>query len=339
MYCFYHDVSLHREDISKGIMKKEIVDILIEKALNDAHEITFAFQGGEPTLAKIEYFQYFVEMINQKKDQHIIHYAIQTNGMMIDEQWVRFFKKHHFLVGLSIDGYQSNHDAMRLKAYQPTHAHLMHVLQLLNEYHIDYNILTVITKQFSYHAKELYQFYKKYHIKYVQLIPCLPELDCTYDEYSLTPQNFYQFYHDFFELWYHDLCQKEYMSVSLFEDLLMIFSGKTPRTCGMLGQCQVQMIIEADGSVYPCDFYALDEYMLGNIAVDSIENILRSHHISSFLNHKKRTSFLCKQCRFKNVCHGNCHRMNVVYFDNQYCGYQQFLEETYQIFYQIAREM
>lgn len=338
-YCFYSDVSNHRKNISNGIMKREIVNSLIVKALSDAQELIFAFQGGEPTLAGLDYFRYFVNKVNEMKKNHVIHYAIQTNGILIDEQWIQFFKENHFLVGLSIDGYRDNHDSVRLKGNNRTYQQLKKTLYLLKKHHIEYNILTVVTKQLSYHADKLYDFYKKNNIHYIQLIPCLPKLNQSTDSFGLTPHDYYRFYHDFFKLWYQDLCRNEYMSVSLFEDLLMIFKGRYPRTCGMLGQCQIQMIVEADGTIYPCDFYALDEYKLGNIMYDSIESILNSPNISLFINKKKQNTSLCDHCRFKNICHGNCHRMNVVYFNDHYCGYQQFLEETYQIFYQIAKNI
>lgn len=120
LYCFYSDVSKHRETYSKGIMKKETVDMLIRKALNDSDDITFAFQGGEPIVAGIDYFKYFTTLVDSLKTNQIIHSAIQTNGYAINEEWISLFKKYNFLVGISLDGYKDIHDEVRLKRNKET---------------------------------------------------------------------------------------------------------------------------------------------------------------------------------------------------------------------------
>lgn len=338
-YCFYSDVSKQRDNYSKGVMKKETVDHLVKKAMEDALEITFAFQGGEPTVAGINYFIYFMNCVEQYQTNHIIHYAIQTNGYELNEKWISLFQKYHFLVGISLDGNQFIHNQLRLKNHQPTFDMILKHIHDIQKERIDYNILTVVTSQMIPYAKDIYQFYKQQNFDYIQFIPCLPELNQSTKNYALKPQEFYQFYHDIFPLWYEDLKKGRYTSISLFEDLLMIFQGRYPRTCGILGNCQLQMIIEGDGSVYPCDFYAIDEYCLGNINDDSLSNIRKSLKGQTFLNREKKYSRLCQDCQFKNICHGQCQRMNVVYFDEDYCGYQEFLKETYQIFYEIGKNV
>ena len=336
-YCFYSDVSKQRKDYSKGIMAKETVELLIDKALNDAQEITFSFQGGEPTMAGLNYFVHFVEYVEKIKKNHIIHYSIQTNGYCLNDEWISFFDKYQFLVGISLDGYKNIHDQVRLKGAQPTFDKIINHIQKLQQRNIDYNILTVVTSQMVLFAKEIYKFYKEQGFQYIQFIPCLPELDHSTEQYNLNPKDFYHFYHDIFELWYEDLKHGHYISISFFEDLLMIFQGRYPRTCGMLGKCQIQLVIEGDGAVYPCDFYALDQYCLGNITVNNIDELRQFKSGQIFLKEEKRTSSICKECQFKNICHGQCKRMNIVYFDDNYCGYQEFLKETYQIFYSIGQ--
>lgn len=337
-YCFYSDVSHQRQNYSKGIMTKDTVDILIKKALKDADEVTFAFQGGEPTVAGLDYFQYFVKKVYELKNHHMIHFVIQTNGYCLDDKWIVFFKEYDFLVGISLDGYQEIHDKVRQKGQQPTFGKIIRHIKKIQEKHVDYNILTVVTSQMVLHVKDIYEYYKKQGFHYIQFIPCLPELDGSTNDYYLTPQQFYTFYHQLFPLWYEDLKKGQYMSISFFEDLLMMFQGQYPRTCGMLGNCHIQLVIEGDGSVYPCDFYALDQYCLGNINVHTIDELRQSLQGQLFLKEEKRYSQLCQQCQFKNICHGQCKRMNIAYFDNDYCGYQEFLKETYQIFYQIGQE-
>ncbi|MEG0451565.1 MAG: radical SAM protein [Coprobacillus sp.] len=334
-YCFYSDVSHNRSDYSKGIMKKDVVDILIEKALNESQNITFAFQGGEPTVAGIEYFKYFINKVNQEKKDHTIEYAIQTNGLLIDKEWIEIFKENNFLVGVSLDGYKSNHESIRLKQGEGTFDQVMNTLYLLKQNEIDYNVLTVVTSSLAKYPKQVYEFFKDNEIDHIQFIPCLPELDQSTQNYELKPKEFYSFYKGIYELWKEDISKGKMISISLFDNLAMLFKGIYPHTCGMLGQCQLQMIIEADGSIYPCDFYALDKYKLGNIVFDEISEIRKSQVLHQFLKEEKNYCKLCKHCKFYKVCQGNCKRMNIVYFDENYCGYQQFLEETYKEFYNL----
>ncbi|MCD8028456.1 MAG: 4Fe-4S cluster-binding domain-containing protein [Erysipelotrichaceae bacterium] len=113
-YCFYKDVSDNRDINIYGIMSIETMKEIIDQSLSQSNEITYAFQGGEPTLAGLSFFQTFVDNVNTNKDKQIIHYSIQTNGILINEEWLSFFKKYHFLVGISIDGYKENHNKVRI---------------------------------------------------------------------------------------------------------------------------------------------------------------------------------------------------------------------------------
>ena len=331
-YCFYADVSSIREISNYGIMSEETVDCIIKQALEISDEITFAFQGGEPTMAGIDYFKKFVARVNFLKQNQKIHYSIQTNGLLINDEWIELFKSNHFLVGLSIDGYKNNHDSIRIQGYNGTFDRIMKTLKLLQNASIDYNVLTVLTNELAKHPKTLYEFYKKNHIKYVQIIPCLPEISQNNGKYSLTPKNYYLFFITLFKLWKKDLESGKYISISLFDQLVSIFSNKMPSMCGMLGKCQIQNIIEANGNVYPCDFYCVDEYLMGNVHEMKMNEMVCKH----FFNSEKRVCQLCGRCKFRKICNGNCKRMNVTYFTKTYCGYQQFLEETYKDFYMIT---
>ena len=148
----------------------------------------------------------------------------------------------------------------------------------------------------------------------------------------MKPKEFYDFYSSFFSCWLEDVLNGEYLSVTLFDQLLTLFQGKMPSLCGMLGKCQVQYVIESNGNVYPCDFYCLDDYLMGNI----MKTPLREMVCLQFLNEEKRLSKYCGSCKFKKLCQGNCKRMNVTLFDEETCYYGKFLEDTYQIFYNLA---
>lgn len=328
-YCFYADVSNHREVKSTGIMTPDTMENLIKKATENqrVEDITFAFQGGEPTLAGLDYFKAFIDTVDRlKQPTQKIHYALQTNGSILDEAWAQFLSQHQFLVGLSLDGYQANHDFLRKNINQlGTYSAVMKAVDLLRTHNVDFNILTVLTSILAKHPKELYAFYKKQKFEYVQLIPCLPGLDHEEGKYALTPELFASFYKTFFDLWYADYIKGDYLSVTLFDNVIPMFVGEYPQQCGMLGFCTPQFVIEADGSVYPCDFYVLDQYKIGNINTDSIAD-LRHHEISQkFIREPKRMSPFCATCQFKTMCNGNCKRLNVTYFNDEMCGYQEFL--------------
>lgn len=342
-YCFYNDVADHRHQFSYGNMTMETVDVLLEKTLNveDGSEITYAFQGGEPTLAGINYFNYFVKKVNDlKKDRQRIQYAIQTNGTLLNEAWMKLFKDNDFLVGISLDGYSTNHNKYRISKDGQTFNQVMKGIQLLRDYKIEFNVLTVLTEELAQSPKELFEFFLEENFDHVQLIPCLPDFDRKDNHATLTPKSFVSFYKVFYDLWLNEYQSDHYISVGLFDNIIPMFIGVRPQMCGMLGYCSAQMVIESNGDVYPCDFYVLDEYVIGNITKDDLSQLRKSTILHEFLKEDKRMSTACETCKFKNICHGNCKRMNIVYFDDEgYCGYQEFLEHAHQSMMEIANNL
>ncbi|MFI3283632.1 MAG: SPASM domain-containing protein [Erysipelotrichaceae bacterium] len=330
-YCFYADVSDLREVKSTGIMKDDVMKKLIDEALRviDEGSITFAFQGGEPTIAGLDYFKRFVAYVKaNRRDRQEVHYAIQTNAMHLDETWMPFLKENQFLMGVSLDGYKENHDYFRIgQKGKPTYNQVMKQIENLKKYQIEFNVLTVLTHQLAQNPKRLYEFYQKEDIRYIQLIPCLAGLNEEENQFSLKPRDFARFYKAFFNYWFDEFKLNQYRSIGLFDNLIPMLKGVPPYQCGLLGFCTVQHVVESDGSIYPCDFYVLDEYCGGNIMNKSIDEIHQDEHMQNFLKEKKRETNLCQTCRFKGMCNGNCKRMNRLYFDDQYCAYQDFLNE------------
>ena len=144
-YCFYADVSNHRDIVSYGIMSTETTDRLIKNIFENIHdddEITFSFQGGEPTLAGLDYFIHFVSVVEQLHHLVPYHFTIQTNGLLLDESWCRFLAGKKFLTGLSLDGDKVFHDACRLDSHgEGTFSRVMQTKKLLEQSHIEYNNL------------------------------------------------------------------------------------------------------------------------------------------------------------------------------------------------------
>lgn len=332
-YCFYADISSLRDVRSYGKMTDDTTQKMIANLyldLEDGDALTLAFQGGEPTLAGIGYFEKLAELVEQQTKRVTVHYAIQTNGMVINQRWCRLFNRYNFLVGLSIDGSPIYHDLNRLDIKgRGTYHRVMATKKLFDDYQIDYNILCVLTNQLAKEAKKVFRFLQENHIRYVQFIPCLDELNAeNRSSYALTPQRFATFYQQLFKLWFKELEKGNYISIKLFDDLVHLFARKQVNACGLLGNCQVQYVIEADGSVYPCDFYVLDEYRMGYIQEKGLRELFEQDITKKFLCERSADTKLCMDCPFKNYCGGGCKRMkDAVYVDEQkeVCGYQVLL--------------
>lgn len=341
-YCFYADVAQHRAVENNGIMKPAVMDALIERALavGDDAEITFAFQGGEPTCAGLDFFRAFTEAVAARRGNQTIHYALQTNGYLIDDAWCDLFREHGFLVGVSLDGYRELHDWLRPDARGAgTFDRVMGAIKRLRAAGVDVNVLTVLTAQLARHPQQLYRFYQKQNIDFIQLIPCLPGLEDAEDEFSLTPELFASFYRVFFRLWVEEFQRGTYRSVTLFDNLIPLFVGQPPQQCGMLGSCAPQFVVESTGDVYPCDFYVLDRYRCGNVLTDTVDDMAAAPALEAFLSEPRRPCAVCADCPFERICHKNCKRLNIAYYREDYCGYRAFLEEAAPTMRAIARAL
>lgn len=327
-YCFYKDVSKHRSVTSYGIMHEDEMKNLIDFSFSEIEQngsITYAFQGGEPTLAGLAFFKAFTAYVEEKRTRQTIHYAIQTNALLLDEEWVSFLKEKDFLVGVSLDGYLQNHDDYRKdEANKGTFQRVMKSIERLKKRGVSFNILCVLSNSLAAHPQKLYQFFKKQGFDYIQFIPCMDHRK-SHHKAMLTPPLFYNFYKTYFDLWFTDYKKGCAQHINLFDNIMLIVNDRPPYQCGMLGYCSMQFVIEADGSIYPCDFYVEDQLCLGNVMTDHVSHVLKHKILSSFLQ-EKTIHPLCKKCSYENLCHGGCKRMNAAFLGENYCGYQKLLE-------------
>lgn len=342
-YCFYKCLSSHREEYSKGFMKEETMETLVREAIAYADgSLTFAFQGGEPTLAGLDFFQKAVELqqkYNNKKLQ--IENTIQTNGLLIDEKWARFLGEHRFLVGLSLDGPKKMHDRYRKDAGgQDTFARIMHSVQMLEQYHVDYNVVTVVTNDTAKQASFLYKFWKRNHYPFVQFIPCMDEIkrqDGTQERsiYAVEPEQYGKFLCELFDLWYADFAAGETMDIRMFSNLAQMAAGYPAEECGMNGCCNCYFVVEGDGSVYPCDFYCMDEWKLGTVN-DGFVQMKTSEKAKAFVEASRPVCAACQECPYFSLCRGGCRRWREPFVDgkpglNQLCS-------AYRMFFAHAAE-
>lgn len=311
-YCFYHSLAESRETSCFGKMSLDTLEKLVEKSLRETTRCcTFSFQGGEPTLAGLDFYKKLIDFehkynVNGAQVQNVI----QTNGTLLDEEWAEFLAKNQFLVGLSLDGTSETHNRYRTGPDGGSHKSVMRAVRLLNEYKVEYNILCVVTKFTAAHAAAVYSFFKKNGFKYLQFIPCLDPLgdEMGTNEYSLSPSDYENFLKRIYDCWERDIRAGNGVSIRYFDNLADILLGYPPEACNMRGHCTCQYVVEADGSVYPCDFYALDEWRLGNAVTDDFAKMASSDRCREFISIGSRLHPDCKECRWYSLCRGGCRR-------------------------------
>lgn len=332
-YCFYYDTMEKRQQASYGFMSEETLEALIKRALAFATKsCTIAYQGGEPTLRGLDFFSRSIELEEKYNKNHIpIHHAIQTNGYHLDRQWAKFFRDNHFLVGVSLDGGPKLHDQYRrTPTGEGSFYRVMEHVELLKRERVDFNILSVVNGQTAPHIRKTYQFYKKNGLNYLQFIACLDPLgeEPGKREYSLTPQVYGRFLTELFELWYEDLKAGRQPYIRQFENYIALLLGQPPEACDMRGICSKQYVVEADGGVYPCDFYVLDEYRLGNVHRNTFEEIDQAREKLGFVRESMKKEEGCEKCRYYALCRGGCRRTRL-----ETAGNHQYFCEAYHMFF------
>ena len=312
-YCFYADEAQNRTQACMGLMSRETAQKLIDRAyeaLDPGGTVTFAFQGGEPTVAGLDFFRAFADYArSHRPDRAQVLFSIQTNGTLLDEEWVRFFRQEAFLVGLSLDGCREIHNANRVDAAgKDTWGSCLEALSLLQREKVPVNALCVVTGTCARHPKKVYESLKSLNLSYLQFIACLDPIEGERGSqpWSLSPKAYGRFLCQLFDLWYRDWERGNYHSIRLFDDYIHILLGDGFSTCATCGRCGGYFVAEADGSLYPCDFYALDSWKLGTLASGTLEELLRGEVYTRFLDQGRELPPKCADCRWKNLCGGGC---------------------------------
>lgn len=347
-YCFYCDEMKNRSRETYGFMTESTLKNVIRRTMLRAEgHISYAFQGGEPTLRGLDFFRKVMEY-QRKYNRNNVHIsnAFQTNGYALDDAWCGFFHENDFLVGVSVDGTRDIHDSLRhAKADSgPTFDRVAEAVRLLEKHQADYNILTVVTGRTAGRIREIYRFYDSMGWKYQQYIECLDPLGKEWgkEPYSLTPEAFGQFMVELFGLWYEDLKRGKAPYNRKFENYVSILMGRIPEACEQRGICGMQMVVEADGSVYPCDFYVMDRYRLGNFNTDRLDDIDARRREIMFVEESGKISRVCRDCGYYRVCRGGCQRSRIYYPDeggyrSYFCrGYRRFFGECLGTLKEIA---
>lgn len=340
-YCFYKDEAANRAVGDHGKMSEETMRAVVDKALAASQTCVFGFQGGEPTLAGLPFFEEFTAYVEERKkpDQEAV-YTIQTNGNRLDEKWFEFLKEKNFLVGLSMDGVRKTHDENRKdRAGEGTFSRVFTCAERMRELGIPFHVLCVLNAQTAPRIGAIYRFFMRKGFDHQQYIPCLDPLGTVRGEasFSLTPAMYGEALGTLFDLWCQDRMAGRPVYIRQFENYVAMLRGGQPEACSMYGRCSMQNVVESDGTVYPCDFYALDEWQMGNLK-DPDTDFEKLRKIAAEETGSKRHPFFeeadrrddrCGTCRWYPLCRGGCRRdcfTEEGKMRNYYC-------ETYQKFF------
>lgn len=237
-------------------------------------------------------------------------------------------KRRNLLTGLSLDLPRTAHDAIRTDpAGAGTYGRLLHAMNLLKRRGLAFNVLSTLTSEAAAQPQAVWRAVRALEIPYIQFTPCLGPLDAPeYARHRLSPEGFAAFYKAVFRLWASDACNGGACGVKLFDDLIDLLATGRTVACGLDGRCRPQLVVEADGSVYPCDFYCTDEFRSGNILTDPLDALLRAPSAAERL-HSALPS-LCSLCSYRKLCGGPRMRGEMYMRGDSYCGYADFLDEA-----------
>lgn len=343
-YCFYGDVAEMRSFTSFGMMSKDTLEMLVKRAFEYADgQVGFAFQGGEPTLAGIGFYRDLIDLQKQYNVKNIpVSNSIQTNGYLIDDEWAEFFAKNAFLVGLSLDGTKEAHDSIRIDAAgKGTFDRVSRAATILQKHHVEFNTLCVVNNFVARYPKKVYENLKKY--RYIQFVACLDPFEGEKQLYSLKEDRYASFLKQTFDLYYRDFLNGSYVSVRNFDNYINILLRRPPENCAMSGFCTCYGVVEGDGSVYPCDFYVLDQWRLGNIHNESLAEMLSNDQAKRFVESSLQVSESCRNCRYYPLCRGGCRRDREPFEDgvpqlNRHCrAYKEFFDYSIDRMLEMAK--
>jgi uncharacterized protein len=307
-YCFYLDREADPYIALPGRrMSLETLERLVDTYLFYSYPSSvFAFQGGEPTLAGLPFFEKLIEYQQQHgRGGQSVANALQTNAVLIDKHWCDLFRSYNWLLGVSLDGPEEINDLYRFnKERRGTWKRVMQSVDLLQANKVEFNILCVLSTANVEKPKELYRFYRKLGIDNIQFIP-LAEFDGNGNRlpFTITAEQYGRFLCEIFDLWWPE---RRKVRIRFFDNLAEALAGQKPGTCTMHETCDSYVVVEYNGDIYPCDFFVEAPWKLGNITVDSWGEIARRTRRYSFASKKTLAHPECQVCEYQSVCHGGC---------------------------------
>jgi uncharacterized protein len=349
-YCYY----LEKNKLY-GTGNMKMSDQLLEEftrqyiEANEVPVVTFTWQGGEPTLMGLEFFQKAIEYQKRYSGGKRIENAFQTNGTRLNDGWCKFFTDNKILVGISIDGAEHNHDRYRKTASGgPTFKRVMKGIELLHKHKVEFNTLSVVNDYNVHYASETYRFLKKTGSGFMQFLPVVERISSDAGDndmklvapvhgradvtsWSVDASDFGKFLVTIFDEWVRNDVAKYF--VQIFDTTLANYVGEPPGLCVFNETCGDALVMEHNGDLYSCDHFVYPEYFLGNITETPLIDLAKSQHQFDFGIDKRNTlPRYCLQCEVRYACHGECPKHRFILTPDGKPGLN-YLCEGYKLFF------
>jgi uncharacterized protein len=311
-YCFYLEKEKLFTHSKIHRMSEDVLEEMIRQFMSQSGtQVSFGWQGGEPTLMGLPFFRKAVELQQKYGHNKEVGNGLQTNGLLIDKYWIRFLKEFNFLVGLSIDGPEHIHDHYRLLGNgSGSWSKVLDRGKLMFDAGVAVNAITVVSDYSVQFPEEIYTFNKETGFNYMQFIPCVetdPENSTRATSFSVSGENYGKFLCKIFDLWHDDFEEnRPTASVRFFDSLFYSYVGMEPPECTLLKECGVYVVVEHNGDVYSCDFFVEPDWKLGNIMEKRLIDMLNSRRQREFGKLKASLPESCKKCSWVTYCRGGC---------------------------------
>jgi serine-type anaerobic sulfatase-maturating enzyme len=358
-YCFY----LEKENLYPGkpnwAMPEDVLETYIREYIQSQKvpQVSFAWQGGEPTLLGVEYFEKVIELQKKYAGGKRIENAFQTNGVLLNDQWGEFLSQNQVLVGVSIDGPEKLHDHYRVdKGGQPTFKRVMRGLGYLKKHGVEFNTLTVVQRHNSHHPLDVYRFLRENGSGFMQFIPIVeriakapgpdglvlisPESEeaARVSEWSVEPLQYGKFLCAIFDEWVRNDVGKCF--VQMFDVALESWMGYPASLCVFRETCGSAMALEHNGDLYSCDHFVYPENKLGNIMESPFSTLVNSAQQRKFgLDKRDTLPRYCRECEVRFACNGECPKHRFIRTPDGEAGLNYLCAGYKKFFYHIEPYM
>lgn len=323
-YCYYLEKNKLYPTAQRHLMSDEMLEQFTREYIEaqTMNQVLFTWHGGEPLLRSIDFYRKALSLQQKYAGGRRIDNVIQTNGTLLTDEWCEFFAQNHWLVGISIDGPQPDHDHYRLTAAgKPSWKKVMQGIKLLKKHGVEWNAMAVVNAYNANHPLEFYRFFKENGCQFLQFTPIVERLtrhedgrtlasladkdEISLSEASVVPEQWGYFLCAIFDEWVRKDVGKIF--VEIFDCTLANWMGISPGICAYSKECGHAGVMEHNGDVYSCDHFVFPEYKLGNIRDHSLIDMLYGEQQQEF-SRLKHSSLprQCKECDMEFACHGEC---------------------------------
>ena len=323
-YCYYLEKTKLYPTAQRHLMSDEMLEQFTREYIEaqTMSQVLFTWHGGEPLLRSIDFYRKALSLQQKYAGGRRIDNVIQTNGTLLTDEWCEFFAQNHWLVGISIDGPQPDHDHYRLTAAgKPSWKKVMQGIKLLKKHGVEWNAMAVVNAYNVNHPLEFYRFFKENGCQFLQFTPIVERLtrhedgrtlasladkdEIPLSEASVAPEQWGYFLCAIFDEWVRKDVGKIF--VEIFDCTLANWMGISPGICAYSKECGHAGVMEHNGDVYSCDHFVFPEYKLGNIRDHSLIDMLYGEQQQEF-SRLKHSSLprQCKECDMEFACHGEC---------------------------------